>query len=149
MLTGAAARTVTAAVAALAALALGGCAGGDDEPDSSGKTDAAAGATPSPSPGSPSTPAPPTTTVGVPEGVRLTAPGTQLAFGEAARVTYEAGRKGTVLGLRVDSAREGARSDFAGFQLEDPYQRRATFYYVRVTVRNLGKERFGGVEVPL
>ena len=139
-----------AAVLCGAALALSGCAG--DTGDSNGGGDGTDGSDDgqvSPSPSTSISVAPPSSTVGVPEGVQLTVPGTQLDFGEPARVTYEAEGEGTVLGLRVDSARKGTLADFAGFKLKDPYQRKANYYYVRVTVKNLGTKRFGGVDVPL
>ena len=56
---------------------------------------------------------------------------------------------GTVLSITVDSAARGRLSDLAGFNLTDPYQRKAAYYYVRVTVRNVGEKRFGDVDVPL
>jgi hypothetical protein len=145
-----------------AGLALTGCGGDDEQPtaersdDSSPTSDATSqAATPTP-----------TTDVDVPAGVKLTDPGTRLAFGETARVAYEVrpptGDKGstkgsgtrkrttgTVLALTVESARKGSLADLAGFDLKDPYQRKASYYYVRVTVRNLGERRFGDVEVPL
>jgi len=134
-------------VLAVAVLALSGCS--TDEAGEPEGTESTAGVGGSPSPTASSTLAPPSTTVDIPERVRLTAPGTQLDFRQEARVTYEAGKRGTVLGLRVDAARKGSLDDFAGFKLSDPYQRRASYYYVRVTVRNLGEDRFGGVDVPL
>jgi len=56
---------------------------------------------------------------------------------------------GTVLALTVDSATKGKLSDLSGFNLTDPYQRKANYYYVRVSVKNLGKKQLGGVAVPL
>ena len=103
----------------------------------------------------------PTTSVDVPDGVTLTDPGARLSFGDTARVAHEVTRPardgggpekvkaGTVLALTVDSATRGRLSDLAGFNLTDPYQREASYFYVRVTVRNVGEKRFGDVDVPL
>jgi hypothetical protein len=54
-----------------------------------------------------------------------------------------------VLRLRVDSAQQGRLDDLAGFALDDPYKRRGSYYYVRVTVRNAGKSRVDSMPVPL
>jgi len=123
---------VLASVAAVA-LAIAGC-GGDDR----GKDVAATPTVPAPS-----------TTVDVPEEVDLTAPGSQLGFGDTATVAHEAGDQGTVLELTVDSARQGSIEDLVGFELDDPYKRRGSYYYVRVTAKNAGEERLGDVPVPL
>ena len=85
----------------------------------------------------------------VPGDASITAPGTKLGFGDSATVAYEVKDQGTVLDLTVNSAEQGALSDFAGFNLEDKYQRQANYYYVRVNVENAGKDTFGGVDVPL
>ncbi len=150
----------TAGFALAAALVLSACGGNDEEPNAESST------TSSPTSDSTSTPsAAPTTDVAVPPGVTLTDPGTQLSFGDTARVPYEVRRPvgdgggkgsgsgkrtiGTVLALRVDSAAKGALADLAGFNLTDPYQRKANYYYVRVTVKNVGERRLGDVAVPL
>jgi len=139
----------------VAGLALTGCRA-SDEPTA----ERSAGTSPSASRPSSS----PTTDVEVPDGVQLTEPGTELAFGDTARVAYEVRRPaatgakkdkggkrtvGTVLALTVDSATKGSLADLSGFNLTDPYQRKANYYYVRVTVKNAGERRLGGVEVPL
>jgi hypothetical protein len=133
-------RHVTA-LAATAALALAGCS--DDSGTGGGGADGSDGAE-----AEASTPTP-STTVAVPEGVELTEPGTQLEFGDTATLAHEAGKKGGVLDIRVDSAVRGALEDFAGFELDDPYKKRGNYYYVRVTVKNAGDEPFGDVPVPL
>lgn len=100
----------------------------------------------------------PTTDVTVPDGVTLTDPGARLRFGDTARVAYHVTRPGTkgrkvtagiVLALTVDSATKGSLADLSGFNLTDRYQRKANYYYVDVTVKNLGARRFGDVDVPL
>ena len=130
---------VVPAAAATLALLVAGCSD-DGEAGGDGGGDAAGAATATPTP---------TTTVEVPEEVELTEPGTQLAFGDSATVAHEAGKEGGVLTLRVDSASRGALADFAGFELDDPYKKRGSYYYVRVTLENAGEDPFGEVPVPL
>lgn len=132
------ARVVAALVLALTlALTLAACGGGEDaEP-----ADA-------PASGSPSSAAP-TPDVEVPDGVRLTDPGSELGFGETATVAYEAGaQRGTVLGLTVLGVRTGQVRDLSAFQL-DAATRASTPYYVRVQVTNEGTTDLGGAGVPL
>jgi hypothetical protein len=125
-------------LAVVTALTLGACGGGDD-----GSGDDAA-ETPT------ATPTPSTTTEAAEEVAEdVTAPGAQLAFGDVATVAHEVKGKGTLLDITVESAVQGALSDFAGFDLDDPYKKRGNYYYVRVSVENSGKKRFGGVPVPL
>jgi hypothetical protein len=119
---------------AAAALTLSAC-GGDakDEAD-----DEASSPSPSSSPA-----------VETPEGVEATDPGTQLRFGQKAVVDHRVRKQGTMLELTVESARQGLLKDFAGFNLSDPYQRNANYYYVRVAVKNVGEAPLNRVEVPL
>ena len=122
-----------AALAASAALALSAC-GGDSQDDADDAT--------------PETPSP-TASVETPEEVELTAPGTQLKFGESATVDYKLRRQGTILELTVRNARRGTLKDLAGFNLSDPYQKNANYYYVRVSAENVGEDDLGGADVPL
>jgi hypothetical protein len=128
------------ALLAATALTLSACGGGGDDDTGAG------GATPTETVSVPPTP---TTNVDVPRRVTLTPPGTQLDFGETASVAHELKRKGTVLDVTVDSAVQGSLEDFAGFDLDDPYKRRGNYYYVRVSIRNSGKDTLGGIPVPL
>jgi hypothetical protein len=120
-----------------AALVLGGCS---DSGGGSDSTPSAESSSPLPTP---------STSVDVPADTSITPPGTKLGFGEKATVAYEVKDEGTVLDLTVNSAEQGELSDFAGFDLQDKYQRQASYYYVRVNVENAGKDTFGGVDVPL
>lgn len=132
-------RALRSASALLAStLALTACGGGDDAGEKASDTASVSPTVPSPS-----------TTVDVPKGQQLTEPGSQLAFGDTATVAYENKEQGTTLKLRVDSAQQGSLDDFEGFQLDDPYKRRGSYYYVRVTVKNSGKDAIGDVPVPL
>ena len=128
-------RSRLSALAVVTALTLAACGGGDGDADDAAETPSA---TPTPS-----------TSSEAPEGEEVTAPGTQLAFGDVATVDHEVKGKGTLLDITVESAVQGALSDFAGFDLDDPYKKRGHYYYVRVSVENSGKKRFGGVPVPL
>lgn len=88
--------------------------------------------------------------VTVPTGVTLTQPGSKLHFGDSARVAFEPKQgTGTVLKLTVQSARHASRRDFKNFILDDPYKRRARYYYVHVRVANLGTTNVGGNGIPL
>ena len=132
------------ALASVAALGLSGCSSGSDDPApaaTSSPTAATSSASTSPSP---------TTDVSVPAGTELTAPGSTLSFGAPATVVFEPKRgRGTVLQLTVRAVRQGRVSDFAGFILDDPYERNAAYYYAAVSVKNIGQGVVGGVPVPL
>lgn len=82
----------------------------------------------------------------------LTEPGTPLVFGEPARVEFQPkakNAKATELELTVRRAQRGRISDLEGFDLDTPYKRKAHYYYVRVSVENVGERRVGGDPVPL
>ncbi len=126
-----------AAAATVGGLALTGCSSGN--PDSGASASASSSASPSP-----------TTTVSVPPSAKLTAPGTNLSFGDSATVVFEPTKTtGTVLTLTVQSAQQGTLSDFKAFTLDDPYKKQANYYYVKVRVENVGEGDVGGVPVPL
>ena len=131
-------RSLPAALLSVA-LVLAGCSSGSD-----GEAEPA---TPS---ATVTTTRTPSSTVGVPRGVALTAQGSTLAFGDPARVIFESGRnRGTVLRLTVRSVRHGRLKDFDGFILDDRYEQKASYYYATVTVKNLGRGDVGGAAVPL
>ncbi|CAA9338399.1 MAG: hypothetical protein AVDCRST_MAG34-653 [uncultured Nocardioidaceae bacterium] len=91
----------------------------------------------------------PTRSKSAPTGPRTTAPGTVLSFGDTATVEHELRKDKALLKLTVQSATQGSLQDFEGFDLDDPYKRRGSYYYVRVAVRNAGKGKVGDVPVPL
>ena len=149
------------ALAAAVALGLSGCSADSDssEVDPSGQSSSETSSSTPPSTtdstGSTdstenSSEAPPTEDVAVADGVELTAQGTVLEFRDSAKVAFEPGRKrSSVLKLTVTGARKGALADFEGFILDDRYKKRANYYYVDVTVKNVGKKNVGGAAVPL
>ena len=122
---------IPAALAA-GALLLSAC-GGDEEPTEPDTTE-----TPSATPSDEETAAD-----------EVTPEGAQLAFGEKATVEHEQKGGTRTLGLAVQSAKQGALADFSGFDMDDPYRKKANYYYVRVEVENAGEERISGGEVPL
>lgn len=83
------------------------------------------------------------------ESSDITPEGAQLAFGETATVEHEVKGETRTLGLTVESAKQGALADFSGFDMDDPYRKKAHYYYVRVQVENAGEDRIAGGEVPL
>jgi hypothetical protein len=121
-----------ACLLATATLTLTACSGGDDPVETSNSSEPTASAT-----------------TQAPENGKVTPPGTQLAFGDPATVDYESEKQSTLLKIRVDSAEQGSLDDFEGFDLDDPYKKRGNYYYVRVELKNAGKDVFGGVPVPL
>jgi hypothetical protein len=126
-------------VAAAAALTVSGCTSGPDSPSASSRSSAPGSASPSAS-----------STVPVPAGVTLTDQGTRLRFRQPAAVVFEPRRnRGSVVRLTVQSVQRASLSDFRGFILDDRYKRRAAYYYVRVTLRNVGDGNVGGAAVPL
>jgi hypothetical protein len=117
---GAAAATLAAS---LSASVLTGCGGGDD----------------------PKAPATPTTdTAG-----DMTAPGTRLGVGDSAVVGFaaDAKRQSTVR-LTVTGAQHGTVRDLGEFEL-DQAAKKSGVYYVRATVRNIGRGDLGGAFVKL
>jgi hypothetical protein len=132
--------------AMVAVLTLGGCS---DDGSQDASTDGSGSSTTSGSTsGSPSTDAEPY--LPVPDGVELTAQGSELEVGDQAVVAYEP-RQDTVGALAVTvtglEKTTWARS-FQGWQL-DKETRTTNPYFVRVSVENVGKTDLGGRPVPL
>ena len=122
-----------AAVAFAGSLTLTAC-GGDGDPGSESAT-----STPTPTP-----------TVQLPAGVELTDPGAQLAFGQTATAEYAPDPSSAgALSLTVKDAALGRLADLKGFDLSDAYRKNANYYYVNVTVENVGDADLGGHDVPL
>jgi hypothetical protein len=127
------------AAAVLAVAGLSACSDDDKGPslaDSATKGAAAASASP--------------TGLHVPDGVTLTAEGSQLTVGDTATVAYEpsAGQVG-VLDVAVTRLEKTTfRKSFQGWNLDDA-QRKAQPYFVRATVTNRGETDLAGLPVPL
>lgn len=120
-------------------LALSACSGDDDGggPQSSdgGSSSAAAAAE--------------TPYLEVPDGVELTAQGSELEVGERATVAYEPRQNAVgALDVRVTSLERASFSLFEGWDV-DKETRRTTPYFVRATIENVGDTDLGGRPVPL
>ena len=124
-----------------AAVLLAGCSG-NDEPKSgpSGSSSGTTASTPT---------AAETNYLEVPDGVELTAPGSELSVGQAATVAYEP-RQGTVaaLQIKVTRLRKATFGDFVGWKL-DKKIKETTPYFVDAKVTNVGDTDLGGRPVPL
>lgn len=117
----------------VAALVLAGCGGSNKA------------ASPSPSP----SPTVATPSADVPAGVKLTDPGTELRFGQAATVPYQPNqRRSSVLRIKVTSVTRGTVNDLSSYVL-DARTRASTPYFVRVNVTNVGKGDVGRTDIPL
>lgn len=91
----------------------------------------------------------PSTSIPVPAGVKLTAAGAKLSFGQSADVVYEPNpQRGSVLELTVSSVTQGTIADLSSYQLDDR-TKASTPYYVQVAVKNLGNGDVGNTPVPL
>jgi hypothetical protein len=124
-------RAVAPMIATVVALGLAACSSSGG--DSSAKASAS-----------------PTSTISVPSGVSLTDEGSTLSFGQSATVIFAANQKrGSTIEVSVKKAVKGSVSDFKRFILDDPYKKKADYYYVYVTVKNVGEGDVGGVPVPL
>ncbi|NYD41400.1 hypothetical protein [Nocardioides panaciterrulae] len=139
-----------------ATLVLGGCSGGGDTTASAAGSATPSGSSGPADPGPASGPASGQASVAaspylpVPDGVELTAQGSELQLGDDAVVAYRP-RQGTIgaLDLKVTGLERTtfARS-FQGWQL-DKATRATSPYFVHVTVRNVGDTDLGGKPVPL
>lgn len=147
--------SAAAAAALVLALALAGCGGGDEgsgngTPGPTGAT--STGSTPSGStaPTVDATSATSAYGVDVPAGLSLSAPGSQLRFGDAASVAWAIDEKGLVgaLKIKILDVRRGTIKDFAGFTLGDQ-AKASTPYYVDAAVLNIGRTDLSGVAAPL
>ena len=117
-------------------LALSACSGDDSGSEGSGDDDT--------SPAVAETPY-----LDVPEGVELTAQGSELENGESATVAYEPRQNAVgALDITVTATEKASFSMFEGWELTK--ETRATSpYFVRATVENVGDTDLGGRPVPL
>lgn len=132
---------IVASAVLVPALVLSGCSGDD------GSKSASASTSQSPSDSGSATTKP---YLPVPDGVELTAQGTQLDLGKDAVVAYEP-RQDTVgaLDIKVTELEKTTfKQSFQGWQL-DAATRKTNPYFVHATVKNVGKTDLGGRPVPL
>jgi len=118
---------------------LSGCSDDDNGPD---LDDDAASSSSSAASTEPSLP--------VPEGVELTAEGSQLSVGDTATIAYEV-RQGVVgvLDIRVTRMEKTSfKQSFVGWDL-DHGQKKSNPYFVRATITNRGEVDLGGRRAPL
>jgi hypothetical protein len=129
--------------ALLAGALLAGCSGDAKDPEASEPTSTGTSATDGPSASAgPYLP--------VPDGVELTAQGSQLTVGNTATVAYEV-KQGVVGVLDIKITRlekTSFKKSFVGWDL-DQGQKHANPYFVRVTVTNRGDTDLGGRRAPL
>ena len=117
------------------ALAVSGCSGGDKKPAASSSSS------------SPTVAA--SNYLDVPEGVTLTAQGSQLAVGDRATVAYQPKQNEVgALDIRVTELQKASFDIFVGWELTKEI-RTTTPYFVRATVTNVGDTDLGGRQVPL
>jgi hypothetical protein len=130
---------------AVAALVLAGCGGSDSSTPAAGGS----GSTSSSTGGSSSPGGSATTSPTVVDGVRLSAQGSQLKVGDTARVSWKPDQKTVgVIAVRVDRLVKMPIGAFTDWRL-DPATQRSTPYFVRATVRNLGRSNLSNKPVPL
>ena len=85
----------------------------------------------------------------VPEGVELTAQGSELQIGDTATVAYEPRQNAIgALDITVTSTEKASFSMFEGWELTKE-TRKTSPYFVRATVKNVGDTDLGGRPVPL
>jgi hypothetical protein len=85
----------------------------------------------------------------VPAGVKLTPGGTKLTEDHSASVIYQVGTKATsAITVTVSQVAKGNIKDFRFFSL-DSATKKASPFYVTVTVKNEGPAGLGGVALPI
>ncbi len=124
-----------------AVLLLSGCSDDGDDPGESGENGETTGGTPA----TEETPY----LEGVPEGIELTAQGSELSVGDSATVAYEP-RQDEVgaLDIKVTRLVDADFKQFVGWRIT-PETRQTSPYFVYATVTNVGDTDLGGDEVPL
>jgi hypothetical protein len=133
--------TLPAAVALASALVLGGCSGGggDDDPESTDSSATSSGGATSSD----------TAYLNVPDGVELTAQGSELDFGDTATVAFEPRQdRVAALDLTVQSIEKASFKMFVGWKLDDDTLS-TTPYFVQVKIKNVGETDLGGDRIPV
>jgi hypothetical protein len=123
------------------ALVLSACGGGGSSTPGAGSS----GTTSSPGQGG----SPPTSSATTVQGVALTAQGSRLTLGQAAKVSWQPNQKKVgVLKLAVTKLQRVPMSTFHDWRL-GPATQKSTPYFVHTKVTNLGKSNLSHVPVPL
>lgn len=133
-------------LALVSTLVLGGCSGGDEEePEGSGTESSESGES-----GEGSTTATEEEPyLPVPDGVELTAQGSELSLGDKATVAYEPRQDDVAaLDLTVTRIEKASFKLFVGWKLS-PETKKTTPYFVHVKIKNVGDTDLGGRPVPL
>ena len=133
--------TLPGAVVLASTLVLGGCSGGggDDDPGSADSSATSSGGATSSD----------TAYLDVPDGVELTAQGSELDFGDTATVAFEPRQdRVAALDLTVQSIEKATFKLFVGWKLSDETLS-TTPYFVHVKVKNVGDTDLGGERVPV
>lgn len=132
-------------LAIASALLLASCAGDGGEPESSSSTDSA-GASGDQSASAPTAEEP---YLPVPDGVELTAQGSELSLGDRATVAYEPRQdEVAALDLSVTRIERASFKLFVGWKLSKQTLK-TTPYFVHAKVRNVGNTNLGEERVPL
>jgi hypothetical protein len=83
------------------------------------------------------------------DGVTLTAPGSQLKLGETAKVSWKPDQRTVgVIAVTVTKLQKEPIKAFSAWRL-GPATQKSTPYFVKATVRNLGRTNLSGKPVPL
>ena len=132
-----------AALAVVAALTLAGCGGGSGS--SSTPAGAHSGSSSSSSTGSSGS----SSSSAAVDGVTLTPQGSQLKLGQTAKVSWKPDQRTVgVVALSVTRLQKVPIGEFSAWRLGKATQQ-STPYFVRATVRNLGRTNLSGKPVPL
>ena len=125
------------ALALASALILSGCSGDDEDPqEADGGSAASSSAAAEPY-------------LPVPDGVELTAQGSDLALGDTATVAYEPRQdEVAALDLKVTAIEKASFKLFVGWTIK-PEDKEKTPYFVHAAVKNVGETDLGGREIPL
>jgi hypothetical protein len=141
-------RSLACAALVATGLALAGCGGGGSSTPAAGSPGTTAPRTSrtTSSPTESQSSSTPAVTV---QGVPLTAQGTKLKLGEAAKVSWHPNQKTTgVIRVSVNKLQRVPISTFNDWAL-DPTTQQSTPFFVHATVHNLGKAPLSGMPVPL
>jgi hypothetical protein len=137
------------ALALAATLLLASCAGGDDDPGADPGSSASSDGSGASGGTSSSAPTAEEPYLPVPDGVKLTAQGSELSLGDKATVAYEPRQdEVAALELTVTRVEKASFKLFVGWKLSKETLR-TTPYFVHAKVTNVGGTNLGEERVPL